>query len=170
MLDAHRVAGRLWQGSFPPPGPFLQGRVDVLVLCARELQPHQAAYPGVRVVHAPFSDHGDPPTRGEVIIARQAAGKVRAALDVGQSVLVTCHLGLNRSGLVSALAMMLPHGPRWVVDDTPSCLRSGEAVALVRRARGDHALGNRYFVRILTKHDGLCSARPNTLRTGGLFL
>lgn len=170
MLDAHRVAGRLWQGSFPPPGPFLSGRVDMLVLCAQELQPHQAAFPGVRVVHAPFSDHGDPPTRDEIMIARHAAEKVRAALDVGMSVLVTCHMGLNRSGFVSALALMLPHCNHWIVDDTPACLRSGEAITLVRRARGEHALGNHWFCRTLAKHDGLCVARPNALRAGALFV
>lgn len=163
----------MWQGAFPPPGPFLAGRVSMVVLCAQELQPPASAYPGVAVRHAPFSDHGEPPTRNEIMTAMHAASTVRSALDRGEDVLVTCHMGLNRSGLVSALALMMPHGRRgnfWLSDETPACLTSDQAIALVRRARGEHALGNKWFIRVLAKHDGMCNARPNPIRSGALFV
>ncbi|MFM2152758.1 MAG: hypothetical protein RL199_1193 [Pseudomonadota bacterium] len=105
-LDADEVADRLWQGGAPP----LDARVrragfDLLVLCAEEYQPPEEAFAGVRVLHAPNEDAPDITPR-QWRGALDASREVAAALRRGEKVLVTCAAGLNRSGLVSALAML----------------------------------------------------------------
>jgi len=171
-LDANRVVGRLLMGSFPPAGPFVQRYANVLVLCAKELQPPPEAFRGIRVINAPLNDDGTPMTDREVRTAQRAARAVRTSLDAGLVCLVTCHMGLNRSGLVAALALMLPQaagGPRWSHNDTPCCLTSDQATSLVRRARGPSALGNPFFERMLILTDGICGTRPNAFRMGAFL-
>ena len=162
-LDCHRVVGNLLQGSYPTPGHTVSRYAQVLVLCARELQPPGTIYPGLlKVVHCPLNDDGSPMTEMEKKIARTVAKRVRLYLDQGLTVLSTCHMGLNRSGLVSALALMLPAAmgrQMWIDGSTPSCLTSDQATYLVRRARGDQALGNQYFTRYLAQFDGLSICR-----------
>jgi len=165
-IDCNRVIGNLLQGAFPPPGPHVARYAQVLVLCAVELQPHAENYPAVRVVHAPIDDAPERPMyREELMIARRAARIVRSSLDAGLTCLVTCHMGLNRSGLVSALALMLPAQGVYTPDSmTPGCLTSDQAIRLVRRARSDYALGNPQFVDVLAHTDGVCGRRPQMLR------
>jgi protein-tyrosine phosphatase len=100
VLDAHQVAPRLWQGSNPPEGgSLLRAGVDLLVLCAIE---HQGGdYPGVDVYRAPMDDSRQGPARA----ADRAAAEVARYLREGRTVLVACHEGRNRSGLVCALAL-----------------------------------------------------------------
>lgn len=96
-------------------------------------------------------------TRREQGAAIQAAYKVRERLDKGEVVLVTCYAGLNRSGLISALALMVPTVRCRL---TPGNLTSRKAIQLVRRARGAKALSNKYFVAFLEsmdKHRTSCS-------------
>jgi len=99
-VDADRIASRLWQGSRPPTGPTLAQRgFDVLVLCAF-FQPPAEEFPGVQIIRVPMRDMLAFPR------VAFAAGKLVAAhLAVGHRVLVTCEQGINRSGLVSALAL-----------------------------------------------------------------
>lgn len=89
-------------------------------------------------------------------IALSAARKVRNMLDRGQTVLVTCHAGLNRSGLISGLALMLPSTGMSI---TPGCLTSMQAIYAIRRARGSRALSNPQFVRMLERAECLCPSR-----------
>lgn len=71
------------------------------------------------------------------------AAKVVAAFDfAGKAVIVSCHMGLNRSGVVAALALVLEGA-------TPD-----EAVESVRAARGPLALCNRSFVELVRKVRG----------------
>lgn len=134
-----RVAPKLWQGSAPTEGCY--EKFDAIVLCAVEHQP-KYLWDTVRgrfrgeVLRAPFRDT-DEPTRDELIAARDAAVSVAARVTAGKRVLVTCQAGLNRSGLVSALALCTA-----VEGMTP-----GDAIDLVRRARGPWALSNPAFVR-----------------------
>lgn len=161
-LDANCVVGTLFQGSFPNPGPFVGQTFDVLVLCAKELQPMAAAYPKVRVLYCPLDDSGKPMTREEMRRTAKTAKLVRTALDLGQRCLVTCAMGLNRSGLVSALSLMMPVQRGHLVRTTPSCLSSDQAIALVRKARGMWALSNMEFVRTLARTDGICGMQRQT--------
>jgi hypothetical protein len=57
----------------------------------------------------------------------------------GDRVLIRCQAGVNRSGLVTALVLMIAgHGP-------------AEAIALIRARRSSHVLSNRHFERWLLK-------------------
>ena len=110
-VDASLIAKGLWQGSAPVPGDAVRNSgFDLLVLCAEEYQPPDTDFPGVEVIHAPNSDCGMPVTRQQLALALQAARRVAAAIRQSKHVLVTCRLGLNRSGLVSALALHLLTG------------------------------------------------------------
>lgn len=142
MLDATRLASRLWIGSKPPQGRTLsKAGFDVLVLCAEEYQPRLASFPGLHtVVHAPFSD--------DVITEESADMAVTSAMDVRDHVmdhdrvLVTCMMGRNRSGLVCAIALHLLTGcdPR-------------DAAMHIKRNRvgldGGEALNNPHFIEFL---------------------
>jgi protein-tyrosine phosphatase len=125
----------LWQGSAPPAGSNVGRVVDVLVLCAREYQLTQRDFPNVRLVCASMADAE--PTQEEVRLALRTATQVAQSMAEGQTCLVTCMAGLNRSGLVSGLALRM-HG------------YDGEAaVRAVRAARGPMALSNEHFSRIV---------------------
>lgn len=104
--DKSEIVPNLWQGSKSATWKGLS-KFDVLVLCAEEWQPPKTVYPpSLKVIYAPNSD--DPfrvPTREELLIATKAAREVAEANLRGKRVLVTCMAGLNRSGLVTALAL-----------------------------------------------------------------
>lgn len=117
----------------------LHHHFDMLVLCAREYQPRGESFPDLEVVHAGFSDDGSPATAEEFALATHAAQRVAAALRSDQSVLVTCMMGLNRSGLVCALALRLVTG-----------CSGREAMAIVRAARTG-ALFNPWFEAALER-------------------
>ena len=135
-VDANEVYPRLYMGS--RPGPEAGRRFDVIVLAAEEYQPTAAEIGARTVVHAPLDD-GPPMTAREKRAALQAAAHVATAVRHGKRVLVTCNMGLNRSGLITALSLMLgAHVPR------------ERAVALVRRARGPDALANPHFLVFLS--------------------
>lgn len=129
-FDADYIAPKLYQGSAPPPGPELRARgFDLLVLAAEEIQPPAWAFPGVRVIYAPSDDSSHIPES----TAHPAAQEVARYLRAGKRVLVTCAAGLNRSGLISALALWYATG------------RSGrECVAQVQKRRA-YALCNTWF-------------------------
>jgi protein-tyrosine phosphatase len=92
----------------------------------------------VDVFHAPLDDNPwCPPSPREQAIAHGAAREVARRLRKGQRVLVTCAMGLNRSGLVSALALRMQGVP------------SERAIAAVRQARGPNALNNGQFRRLI---------------------
>ncbi len=134
-MSASRITPKLWQGSKPPQGPGLAAQgVRLVVLCAREHQPHSQRFPGVVVLHAPLDDdpHRDPSAQ-ELQIAHEASSVVASALQQGHRCLVTCAMGLNRSGLVSGLALVR------LGASAPT------AIALIRRARGNDALSNPRF-------------------------
>jgi protein-tyrosine phosphatase len=133
---AHQVAPGLWQGDAPPPGANY-GDFDLVVLTAHEYQP-KAGEMNIDVFHAPLDDDPwRPPSAREQAIAYGAAREVARRLRKGQRVLVTCAMGLNRSGLVSALALRMQGAP-------------GErAIAAVRKARGPDALNNPQFRQMI---------------------
>jgi len=123
----------------PPTGPRVRrAGFDVLVLCSEEYQPAPEHFPGMRVIHAPNEDAqylSDTQWRTALAASREVAGAVRA----GEKVLVTCTAGLNRSGLVSALALVHLAG---------ETARAAEVVAQIQ-ARREMALCNDAFVDLI---------------------
>ena len=139
-MTCDAITEALWIGSAPlgtSTRRSLHEQFDVLVLMAEEYQPRAASFPGLEVVHAGISDNGSPPTDTELQTAAWAAGKVAAAVRRGKRVLVTCMMGLNRSGFACALALRM----------LTRC--SGrEAMRVVRQARTG-AIFNLWFERVL---------------------
>jgi protein-tyrosine phosphatase len=132
-LDIDRVAPKLHQGGAVDP-TYHYSWFDVIVLCATEYQPELPYFRG-EIVRPAFHDT-DTPTRLELARAAAAANLVANATRRGQRVLVSCFMGWNRSGLVTGIAL--------------GRTTSGEhALGLIRRARGDKALGNETFARIV---------------------
>lgn len=137
-IDAAAVFPNLWQGSKPPQGHHVaEAGFDALVLCAKEIQPSGRAFPGVRVFHAPLDDHPRGLTGAELKTWLAATDAVVALLRRNQRVLVTCHAGLNRSGIVCAETLCR-------LGLTPD-----DAIRRVRISRGPLALCNKAFVRLL---------------------
>lgn len=138
-IEASRVHGDLFQGSVPPRGPALaRAGFDTLVLAAEEHQPPDYHFPGIVVIRLPMSDIPVRLDAREVRLVRLTARDVLYRLERGKKVLVTCAMGLNRSGLISATALV--EGGL----ATPS-----EAIGLVRSARGPMALSNPAFVHAI---------------------
>jgi hypothetical protein len=134
--DATAIAAGLYQGGEPPTGGELRRcGFTTLVLCAEEHQLGSAHYPGVAVIHAPADDAAL--TDAAWRTAAQAAALVASRLRAGERVLVTCHAGRNRSGLVSALALHMLTGI------------SGAEAARIVRSRRRAALTNRWFLAAL---------------------
>lgn len=128
------MAPRLWIGAKPPfDSPLAQ--VDLLVLCAQEIQPDAIAFQGL-VMRCPLPD-----AELEVIQVIQAlttSVAVAQAVSQGQRALVTCAMGRNRSPLVAALALA-----------QLTTMSGAQLIAHIRKHRGQKALGNRHFQAIL---------------------
>ena len=134
---AAQVTPRLYQGPKPPPGKY---DVDVIVLMAEEYQPKSENFPGVsQVVHAPILDNPWGVTSSEYDAIMGAKKIVVDALRRGETVLVTCNAGLNRSGVVVGLAIRELF-PQSSPDDV---------IKMIRGARGPFALSNAHFVKIV---------------------
>jgi hypothetical protein len=135
VLDVDKIQEGLWQGSVPPGGTILKEKgFDVVVLCADDFQflDQPDRYPGLEVLRCPYDDYHELPDHQLAMIvdtAFQVAKHVRA----GKKVLVTCAAGLNRSGLVTGLALQLL--TKW----------SGRAVLTHVRSRRNMALCNPFF-------------------------
>jgi hypothetical protein len=120
--------GLLAQGSVPPTNVALP--FDTIVLAAQEHQFQMPEFTG-EVIYAPLNDSGPPPTLAERELIKQTASRVARRIRAERRVLVTCHQGRNRSGVIAGLALVelgLP-GPR--------------AAERIKRIR--NGLTNRYF-------------------------
>lgn len=154
------IAPGLFQGSKPPFGPTLKELgLDVLVLTAREIQPASVYFPGVEVVHAPIDDMPDerPLDRHGLSLVLNAARRATNALAAGRRVLVTCAAGMNRSGLVSAVTLIMSQG-----------LSGRAAIETVKRNRrwgedGYQPLSNPQFVAMLSRVPGKALPEPEPL-------
>lgn len=137
-IDANEIATGLWQGSAPPPGPYVRmAGFDALVLAAKEYQPSEDQFPGVAVLRLPIED--DDLSWDDWIRAVHVATLASNVRARGGRVLVTCQMGLNRSGLVSALSLL-------ILDD----MSGPRAVARVRSRRGG-ALFNESFANAVKR-------------------
>lgn len=140
-LDVSEIHPGLYQGSLPPFGDVLAKKgFDVLVLCAEENQ-HDDFYFDIHTICAPGEDNEDPEVLTRCLPTWiLAAQRVAQQVKLGKKVLVTCMAGLNRSGMVTAMALHLLTG------------KSGaDCVAHIQSCR-DHALFNSTFVRFLTNN------------------
>lgn len=135
-LDASNVATRLWVGGKPPFDRDLP-EFDVLVLCAKELQPARVAFHG-RVLRCPLPD--DALDHQELARAVLSAKAVGDHLLRGQRALVTCHMGLNRSALVAGLALA-----------RATKMTAAEIIARIRHRRSANALFNVHFQDIIKR-------------------
>jgi protein-tyrosine phosphatase len=137
--DATVISPRLWIGSKPPFASDLPG-IDVLALCAVELQPDTLAFHG-QVIRCPLPDSALDPVQARLAV--QASAEVAAAVARGRRVLVTCHMGRNRSALVIALAlhrlttMSADRVIEHIRKQRPSALSNQHFVAIIKRVVGD---------------------------------
>jgi protein-tyrosine phosphatase len=134
--DATVIAPRLWIGAKPPFDKDLP-KVDMLVLCAAELQPESIAFHGT-IARCPIPDGALDATQARLVM--QTAVVVAQAIVAGKRVLVTCHMGLNRSALVIALAL-----------HQLTTMNHEQIVEHIRRQRSLSALGNKHFVAIIER-------------------
>jgi protein-tyrosine phosphatase len=143
MIDAGEIIHGLWQGSAPPHGAILSNSgYDMVVLCALEFQPPAEAFPGVHVLRAPLVDVADIVDDATLLArVRPVVDDVVRAVRTGHPALVTCYMGLNRSGFIAGLALHELSG--WTGD---ACVRR------IRDVRGPYALSNSQFRRIVTSY------------------
>ncbi len=129
----------LWVGGQPPFDRDLP-EFDVLVLCARELQPERVAFHGY-VIRCPIPD--DVLSHAEVRTVLGTARLVADSLIARRHILVTCAHGLNRSALVASLA--LAHVTR---------LSADALIRIMRARRHPNALYNTHFQTLLRQFIG----------------
>jgi protein-tyrosine phosphatase len=146
--DFDQLFPGLFQGSYPKLNKELMQQFDTVVYCAVEKQPKPAEIKtvpsGKHVIGVPLDDDPYQPITREqaadlIKVARQLAAQVRA----GKRVLITCMMGMNRSGLMSALTLMLSTG----------CTGSDAAITVSSKRRpmadGTRALFNPMFARFI---------------------
>jgi hypothetical protein len=141
-FDAHRILGgkrsgqgSLWQGSASTTHIADMHDFQVVVLCAVEWQPQLSS----RLEVIRFLSDDCKLTRAHLQEAIYIASKVERRVRTGKNVLVTCFAGLNRSGLVTALAAMkLTNKP-------------GSEVLKHIQARRPGALCNASFANVISK-------------------
>lgn len=143
MKPFNWITDTIAQGSYPQIRGTAFQHADVLVLCAEE---HQAkglkAPPGKQIVRLGFDDdiYRPVPQEAGKIFHAHAQMLGRAALS-GRKLMITCAMGLNRSGLMTALTLMHGYG-----------MRPAEAIRLIRGRRSADCLMNPMFEQWLLSH------------------
>lgn len=138
-LDCSNIAKRLWVGAKPPLDRHLP-EFDVLVLCAQEIQPAVLAFRG-QVLRCPIPD--DDLTNAQTRLVLETGRSVATLLAAGQTVLVTCAQGINRSALVASLAVGLV-----------TYLSADQILVILRTRRHHDCLHNKAFRMILRRYIG----------------
>ncbi len=138
ILGREEANGELWQGGSPTK---IGKQWDVLVglehAPTRQIS-SRLKFEGIHIWH-PIDDMFVPD--GHAI--RSIASLVADRVEIGDRVLVHCTAGLNRSGIVSARAMM------WLG------YSAKESIDLLRKRRSKQALCNSNFVRWLYMEEKL---------------
>lgn len=132
--DMTHMGPKVYQGRLPPAGVGLAySGFGLLVLCAREHQPAARNYPGVEVIRLPFDDC-DSLAPATLARAAEIAQRGAAYVVAGKRVLNTCNLGLNRSGIVTALTLyyLRPH----IEQKQPDAQWMDAAIRHIARTRG----------------------------------
>ena len=131
------VAPGLYQGDFPD-GDVDWGRFDDVISMTATVVPQVRLQADGLWLQVPILDDEMTDPTGVRNAALTAAERVGA----GRRVLVHCWAGLNRSGVVTARALMAMGAT------------ATEAIAAVREARGPYALSNAAFVEWLYEEAG----------------
>ncbi|WP_330300027.1 protein-tyrosine phosphatase family protein [Streptomyces sp. NBC_00503] len=137
------IAPGLWMGGHfwtDPAGelwPVVVGAEFDLVI---SLFTHPGHGPGPGVEHLVGDMPDAPLTSAQLRTVQRLVRAACAALDAGRTILVRCHSGYNRSGLVVAQCLV----ERGLVP------APAEAIDLVRRKRSPWALHNETFTEYLT--------------------
>lgn len=134
MSDTEILPG-LWMGPAPSPEHALVRGYDLVALTASDYQPPQTDF-RARLLRMPIDDSLQPTTE-ELMWAFLTGRRVALGVADGKKTLVSCRMGKNRSGLVTALAARELLG-----------ITGAEAAHLVRRRR-PIALSNPSFVNFL---------------------
>jgi len=153
LIFKHPSGGSMYQaGAKEIPGYLEKRDIKLVVLSAREYQPktlreNPDSSKEVTRLYVPLKDKASF-SQSELVDtirrASQASGHVIDSLSRGQDVLVTCAAGINRSGLISGMALI----------DMLGC--SGEdAIRIVRKGRSKYALYNPLFQKILVNYASL---------------
>lgn len=142
-FNYNKILGKLYQGSYPPvqtAKELKEKGFDYIVFCARELQPSNIPYndEGINVVYAPNDDVSQISVE-QLQTALKTAEFVAKLIRDGKKVLVTCAMGHNRSGLVTALSLC------HLTD-----FSAGRIISLIKNSRLG-AMRNKYFCDILEK-------------------
>jgi protein-tyrosine phosphatase len=142
-LEFHWINPFLAQGSYPRPPEAVWGKFDALVLCAEELQPKIRIPSGKKLFRFPIDDDIYRPVPKQVgVLAHQLARQLATLLRANKKVLITCAQGVNRSGLIAALALMYAYR-----------MSAAQAIAMLRDKRkvggGIYPLMNPMFEHFL---------------------
>ena len=139
--DYSEILPTLYQGAHPQIPSEIRKKFNLLVLCAKEHQDVRTfASPRLEVWATPLDDSGHPPTYEEIEQAVFMSLAVSTALTRRAKVLVCCHEGRNRSGLVCGLAL---RQLGWT---------GPQAISRIRTARGSSALSNPWFEDIIREY------------------
>lgn len=135
-LDFHWIVPGVAQGSFPQPLAEAFQHADTIVFCAEEKQPRNARVPaGKKIVKFGFDDDIYRPIPQEAgVLFHQMAQHLSREVVSGRKLLITCAMGLNRSGLMTGLTIMYAFrmSPR-------------DVIKLIRARRSKDALMNPIF-------------------------
>lgn len=97
-VDMHPIEDYLWMGSFPTM-PDLPSHIDVVVSLSHRQRSHKVPY-----LHFPFDDGVRIPNKDSLYAIAHMIDGLRKAK---KTVLVHCDAGLNRSGLITALSLIV---------------------------------------------------------------
>jgi hypothetical protein len=135
-FSANRIAPRLWQGSVPLQIHPAYPPFNLVVLAAKEYQLPGVAFPYSAILRVPLDDTADGMHKHEPELIENAATIVAKAWRSGHRSLITCAMGLNRSGLLMARTLTLLGVERELAIHTVQLNRPG-------------ALYNQHFLRYL---------------------
>jgi protein-tyrosine phosphatase len=111
---------------------------DVYISTAAEIEPPQSILGAFESHHIPLDDKpwnfGDHPEEVEQLV--ETARDIALLVHNGNKVLIFCHMGMNRSGLMTALTLM------------HLGMTARQALATIRQRHGC-TLSNRSFVKAL---------------------
>lgn len=150
--DYDQIHTNLYQGSYPKLSKELGDHFDVVVFTAIEKQPKPAALKAVpktvMVKKFPLDDDPyQPITIQQAAALTELAKELAAYVRSGKRVLITCAMGMNRSGLLTALTLMAATG----------CTGRNAFTTVQSRRRamddGTRALFNPIFARFVQTKD-----------------